>query len=188
MSATPTVTQKGCPYLMPSDSESRSEGWEGFSPRVLSCFSIFTGVFVFALLAVLIYPMFAKPRYLDLPKTTCLSNLKLLSTGAMIYSGDFDDRFPLAAKWMDSIHVYVKDDANFHCDKAPPGEYGYAYNPDAAGSLSTAPDTNTNPLVYDSAAKGRSAVATIASLPNPPRHGDVDNVAYADSHANRVRP
>jgi hypothetical protein len=170
---------------MPSDDESKSEFSNGCSPKVLNTLAIFTGIFVFVVAAYIFLPMVLQPNR-EPGRIVCLSNLKQAGLGMLIYSSDFDDRLPPASEWMDTIKPDVKIESIFHCNKVSPGEYGYAFNPQVAGSRPDA-KAETTPLIYDSAAKGRSAVAPFDSLPNPPRHGTVNYVACADGHAKASR-
>src|SRR5215213_4475316 len=79
---------------------------------------------IIAILAAILFPVFAQAREQARP-TSCLSNLKQLGTGAMMYLQDFDETYPAnwagsAAKWFardpvggnyhwnDAIYPYVK--------------------------------------------------------------------------------
>src|ERR1044071_4742778 len=51
-------------------------------------------------------------------RISCLSNIKQLGLGALMYSQDFDDRMPLGRNWNDAIYPYLKNDSLFHCPEA----------------------------------------------------------------------
>ncbi len=128
------------------------------------------------------------------PATTCLSNVKQISTALIIYASDVNDRFPPRDTWMDASYPYTKTETIWHCPSVPKNVYGYAFN----GALSRASqvkllDPAGTPLVYDSVNPIRNASDLCASLPLPGRHRarndrgpGRNNVAYADGHAKGV--
>src|SRR5688500_10666298 len=88
---------------------------------------------IIAILAAILFPVFAQAREAA-RKTACLSNLKQIGTGLMMYSQDFDETHPgvwfgpIASapwdqpsdaatfyKWMDAIFPYVKNEQVFNC-------------------------------------------------------------------------
>jgi prepilin-type N-terminal cleavage/methylation domain-containing protein/prepilin-type processing-associated H-X9-DG protein len=84
---------------------------------------------IIAILAAILFPVFAQAREAA-RKTTCLSNLRQLGTGLMMYAQDFDETLPASSfaavpgqsinsirnpKWADVIQPYVKNDQLFTC-------------------------------------------------------------------------
>jgi prepilin-type N-terminal cleavage/methylation domain-containing protein/prepilin-type processing-associated H-X9-DG protein len=82
---------------------------------------------IIAILAAILFPVFAKARE-KARQTSCLSNLKQLMLGMMMYRDDCDGRWPYtswgntvnapdpnAASWPDGIFPYVKNKAIFMC-------------------------------------------------------------------------
>lgn len=86
---------------------------------------------IIAILAAILFPVFAQARA-QARKTTCLSNVKQLSLGVLMYTQDYDETFPLlftkvyttdpatfswsgsvtapsAAAWQNSVQPYVKN-------------------------------------------------------------------------------
>ncbi len=124
------------------------------------------------------------------PTTTCLSNVKQLGIGILIYTTDYDDRLPRADTWYDVDWPYLKRE--FRCPLAPPifngaTAVGYAFN----SSLEMAPTLCIDKpaktvLVYDSANLLRNATDPVTSLVVGGRHKGGNNVAYLDSHARRI--
>lgn len=51
---------------------------------------------IIAILAAILFPVFAQAKSAA-KKTACLSNIKQLATGTMIYTADYDDTFPLSS-------------------------------------------------------------------------------------------
>jgi prepilin-type N-terminal cleavage/methylation domain-containing protein/prepilin-type processing-associated H-X9-DG protein len=53
---------------------------------------------IIAILAAILFPVFAKARE-KARQTTCLSNLRQLGTGVMMYLQDYDQAFPFVLDW-----------------------------------------------------------------------------------------
>ena len=143
------------------------------------------------LVAAIYWPVFqsAGPRHRGSPTISCLSNLKQLGLGFLMYSVDESDRFPPRDPWADAIVPYTKNpDLLFDPalrEKDDKGPYAYAFN--GALSLAKTPrKPEAVPLVYDSVVSVRNASDLFKSLPYPGWHHGRDNVAYADGHAKSI--
>jgi len=114
------------------------------------------------------------------------TNLKKVSVGMLIYSSDYDDGAPLANKWMDELAPYIKNDAVFHSPsvvKQNSKNYGYALSSDLAGQVLTQIlEPSTTISFFDSTVLTRNATAPTSTMPNPPRYGTKNTIAYADGH------
>ena len=64
--------------------------------RAFTLIELLTVIAIIAILAELIFPVFARARE-DARKTVCLSNMRQWGTGIMIYVQDYDDMMPTAA-------------------------------------------------------------------------------------------
>lgn len=146
--------------------------------------------FIIGFAIALFWPITACACSRAAPASVCLSNLKQISLGSIMYANDFDDRFPHRDRWMDETKDYVKVEDIFHepvlqKPKADKRIYGYAFN--GALSQAKAPgDPATVPLNYDSVNLIRNASDLVTSLPAAGRHGGKNNIVYADGHAKRV--
>jgi len=79
---------------------------------------------IIAILAAILFPVFAKAREAA-RKTTCTSNLKQLSLAMSMYRVDYDGRFPFGGwmsvpmdasnDWQNSIFPYVKNKGAYQC-------------------------------------------------------------------------
>ncbi len=49
-------------------------------------------------------------------------------------------------------------------------------------------DQNLTPGLFDSPLERVNAVSSYEVLPNPPRHGNTNNMAFADGHTQGIRP
>ncbi|MEA3400246.1 MAG: DUF1559 domain-containing protein [Armatimonadota bacterium] len=107
---------------------------------------------IIAILAAILFPVFARARE-KARQASCLSNVKQLALGVMMYAQDYDETFPCWARWYPSrynagdgfadpsvntspqspplaIYPYVKNLAVYVCPSgaaAPSGGYG-TYN------------------------------------------------------------
>ena len=83
---------------------------------------------IIAILAAILFPVFAKARE-KARQTSCLSNVKQLSLGCIMYAGDYDETLPRGrvqhspadcsnnskAFWQHVIQPYVKNTQMFRC-------------------------------------------------------------------------
>ncbi len=104
----------------------------------------------------------------------CQSNVFRMTRGMRMYADDYEDRYPRAEQWMDSLSFYMEGNHRYHCPTVGrPGRerYGYAMNREAAQQeKSRMASPEKTPLVYDSTNLTRSAFDSAASLPVPGRH------------------
>lgn len=93
---------------------------------------------IIAILAAILFPVFAQARD-QARQTTCLSNLKQIGTGLMMYAQDHDETLPAwpfrggtggafsdrrwsvwgYSLWVDAVMPYVKNRAVFACPNGP---------------------------------------------------------------------
>jgi prepilin-type processing-associated H-X9-DG protein len=126
--------------------------------------------------------------------TACLSNVKSLAMGLLMYEADHD-RLPHRDAWMDSLqpHLTKRTPDPGYLEMCPAVKrdkmqgYGYAFNSllsQKKVSAIAAPEEV--PIVYDSINYSRNASDPVNSLPHPGRHMGKNSVAFADGHAKRV--
>ncbi len=102
---------------------------------------------IIAILASILFPVFARARE-NARRASCLSNLKQIGLGAMMYVQDYDEKYPPsylvtsqtppdgiqwsagAWFWQQIIYPYTKSDQIYICPSAQPYPYGgpYSYN------------------------------------------------------------
>ena len=87
---------------------------------------------IIAILAAILFPVFARARE-KARQTSCMSNIRQLSAGAMMYSQDYDELvIPswLASNktWMDLINPYTKNAQIFICPSLAGANPGYGHN------------------------------------------------------------
>jgi len=151
----------------------------------------FVTLLILFVLAVILFPVFAKPR--EGHNRSCLSNVKQVALSFMIYSSDFDDKLPAGGDWQAAVWPYVKNDAIFHCSVAQrggskkgiadPAVFGIAANEALAGAnLEKLAKPQLEPLAFDSTRLGKSEWAWLDTLPNPGRHEGRNSIGFADGH------
>jgi len=93
---------------------------------------------IIAILAAILFPVFAQARD-KARQATCLSNLKQLGLGVLMYAQDYDEILPYGYNysadgttlwwWQDSIRPYVKNEAIYTCPSASPHAQWTALRP-----------------------------------------------------------
>lgn len=139
------------------------------STRVLGWavgFILFGVAFVFAL------PLLLTPPG---PKTRCLSNIKQLATGTLMYAADNDERLMLGPDVRVPLMPYLKDLSVFECaDTHMP----FSVNDKVLGVETVAvTDPNKTVVFYEGMLERLEY-----------RHQGAANVAYLDGHARGVKP
>jgi len=77
---------------------------------------------IISILASILFPVFARARE-NARRASCLSNLKQIGLGMMMYVQDYDERYPQAyytvdsvtTTWQDMLQPYVKSEQIFIC-------------------------------------------------------------------------
>jgi prepilin-type N-terminal cleavage/methylation domain-containing protein/prepilin-type processing-associated H-X9-DG protein len=92
---------------------------------------------IIAILAAILFPVFARARE-NARKNSCLSNLKQLGNGMMMYVQDYDECFPgyfpawptpgPGSSWWEGIYPYVKNDKVYVCPSYPRQQTSWTYN------------------------------------------------------------
>lgn len=149
------------------------------------------GLAVVGVVAFILWPVFPDGHHTSV-KTACLSNLKQTSLATVMYSGDYNDRLPPPARWMDSIFPYIRNETIYRCPSMHGGYfgygYGYAYNAEIAGAnQAKIPHQDTVVLFFESNDLERSACSTIKTLASPPRHNGTNNIVYLDGHGKALK-
>lgn len=58
--------------------------------------------------------------------SSCMSNVKQIALGLLMYSQDYDERFPLGYNWNEAMYPYIKNNVVFVCPQKPDLRCGYA--------------------------------------------------------------
>ncbi len=118
--------------------------------RAFTLIELLVVIAIIAILAAILFPVFAKAREAA-RSSACLSHMKQMGMGVMMYTQDYDETMPAAsrtwvvngsnvgARWMHQTYPYIKNAKLFDCPSAPrnlfwsgPNNYGnagtYGYN------------------------------------------------------------
>jgi prepilin-type N-terminal cleavage/methylation domain-containing protein/prepilin-type processing-associated H-X9-DG protein len=84
---------------------------------------------IIAILAAILFPVFAKARE-KARQTTCCSNMRQVGTSYLMYSSDWDDTYPITYQWKTNLQPYMKNTQIFVCPSRPDLSwyYGQGYN------------------------------------------------------------
>jgi len=142
-------------------------------------------------MAAILFPVFAQARE-KAREASCMSNVRQIALGNLMYAQDYDERFTMAATWQDNVDPYIKSPRVYHC----PSVVGVATEPSAVVGTSYAfnsaldmmksarlPEPMNSVLTYDSTTLTRNANDAVTSLPTPGRHIRGNTIGFADGHA-----
>jgi hypothetical protein len=146
---------------------------------------VLAAVLAVLVVAAILFPVFTGTH--GSPRSACISNLKQCSTGAAIYASDYDDRVPLAARWMDDLVPYTKNEAIFRCPELKVAGFGYGMSKYASGAKVSSDDAALKPLYFETQDLSRNFSTYLPLFPIPSRHKGVAMVSYLDTHAKGIR-
>jgi prepilin-type N-terminal cleavage/methylation domain-containing protein/prepilin-type processing-associated H-X9-DG protein len=100
---------------------------------------------IIAILASILFPVFARARE-NARRSSCQSNMKQIALGTLMYSQDFDEKFPIAGgcggtvySWSHYTEPYIKSKQVFTCPSyATVSPYATATNPTASYAVNQA--------------------------------------------------
>jgi len=142
-----------------------------------------SGLMVLAIFPAMLYPVFHRARAAA-RKAVCLTNVKNVSLGLLMYMSDWNEICPDSANWCETLDEYIKNREVLVCPDAPKQDCGYAYN--AALSdlhLAAVADPTNTVALFESDRGWNAAGDPAALLPIEPRHLGGDNFGYLDGHA-----
>jgi hypothetical protein len=149
----------------------------------------FVSLVVFVAMLVLVlgiyFAVFAERRRsnqgLEVP------NLKLLATAMVIYTGEYDTRFP-PKTWHDEIKPFTRSEDVFSCEDilAQGKHWGFAFNWELLGRRGyDIEDPSNFPMIFETDALAKDVVANLAAQSRT-RHGNGSHVARCDSSSKYV--
>ena len=141
------------------------------------------GTLAIVVLAAVLWPVPYGHRRSS-PRTQCVTSMKQVAIGSLLYQSDHDERFPDAQVWCDALYPYIKTKDIYRCSLIPGSQYSQAMH-DRVSLVSAAklskPETRL--VFFESAARIPNAHGDESLFPKPSPHGDGNIVAYADAHA-----
>jgi hypothetical protein len=158
-----------------------------FDRVVLWILYLLTGFFAFGVLFLWFLNAGLKLKAARINCQDCSENVRILVRAMQMYVAEWDDTFPVASKWSDSVRQYVTPAIQdlypspnmkyfeysgrpFVCPSAPGVRCGYAFNSELSGvKLSGVSDPQDTIVFFESDA-GWNAAGGPDLLPSRPRH------------------
>jgi len=135
-----------------------------------------------AVLAAILFPVFARSRE-KARQASCLSNVKQLALGAMMYTTDYDEILPPHDNWPDHLDPYMKNPLIYRCPAEPELRIGYEYAPSLGRrTLDSVQYPARTLLMWDARGEG----APLSNAQPAYRHNRGLNANYVDGHAKWV--
>ena len=144
------------------------------------------------ILAGLLLPALARARsqartFRDARNIQCVNNLKQLGLAVRLYSNDNKDKFPIAAKWCDTIQPDVGGQTSvFQCPSDRGAQCTYAFNARLSGMEEGKISPNTV-MIFESQG-GWNLSGGPELMIKQPRHGNTFSVCLADGSVQQVTP
>lgn len=109
--------------------------------------------------------------------TSCLSNIKQVSIGALMFLQDYDEKFKLqAATYRSKLMPYIKNERIFHCPSDPTQGVSYSFNANLQGiAMAKIKSPAKTVMIYE----GKAGKLDF-------RHDGRASVGFADGHAKLV--
>ncbi len=135
------------------------------------------------LAASVLGPVFMRARE-KARQASCLSNVKQICLGLLMYSQDYDDVLAAqGANWVDDVMPYIMNEQIFVCPSRPDLPVGYALDERLIGaSLAQVPDPAQTIIVFESNIGGSNPVGGPDDIPPEGVHNGGINCGFLDGH------
>jgi len=142
-------------------------------------------IFISAILAAIMFPVFARARE-KARETQCMSHILQLGVAMSAYQTNWGDTYPPSGDWNGRLATYVKDPANFACPSAGSSMPGYAMNARLSGIRAKAVKYPVATIMLFECEPGVNRAGGPALLPSHPRHMGRHTTCFADGHAKMI--
>jgi prepilin-type N-terminal cleavage/methylation domain-containing protein/prepilin-type processing-associated H-X9-DG protein len=140
-------------------------------------------IVIIAIISAILYPVF-QSGHNSSKKSNCLSNIKQISLGILMYTQDYDEEMPHEKQYQELIFPYLKNNKIYRCTLVTGSSenQGYALESRLLGkNLPEIKDFENRPLLWDSWNLEKNA--TDSGISFAARHYGYGNIAFADGHA-----
>jgi len=138
---------------------------------------------VICVLIAIFFPVFAMSRE-KARQSSCMSNVKQIMLGALMFAKDHNDRLPDAYRWQEQVAPYVRNASVFECPGDERGRWRdaeavpYVMNPLVGGKrLDDFEHPEDVIVIFDADESGNPA----------PRHDGGTNCGFLDGHAKWIQ-
>jgi prepilin-type N-terminal cleavage/methylation domain-containing protein/prepilin-type processing-associated H-X9-DG protein len=138
---------------------------------------------IIAIIAAILFPVFAQAQKKS-KAIACLSNIKQISLGILMYLQDYDEKMPHRDQYQELVYPYLKNNRVYRCPKVKgsPENQGYALESRLTGKeLYQIKNIGQTPLLWDSWNLEKNA--TDPGISFAARHNGFGNIAFVDGHA-----
>jgi hypothetical protein len=150
---------------------------------VVSCVSF---MFVLIQLAILLLPVLERAPFAE-KQIASLNNLKNLSLALILYTDDYEGKFPPSENWPEVLKPYYQNDKILISPFNPEAGRGYAMNANLDGRKRPEIQQKEQVVLFFECKPGSPPGGGPELLPEPPRAGRGYCFAFLDGHADWVR-
>jgi|GEM_PF-6542089 len=121
----------------------------------------------------------------EIEAAACLSNIKQINLGMLMFASDNDERLPSADRWVDEIMPYVKSPEIFKCPGDKSGaKSSYAMNSTLSGmSMKDIKNPSELVLVFETSKPGNNPAGGPEAVLKSSRHNSMAAFGFTDGHA-----
>lgn len=144
-------------------------------------------IFISAILAAIMFPVFARARE-KARESVCMSHMQKLGVAMSAYRQNWGDVYPPPGNWNSLLATYAKDPQVFVCPSAGSSLPGYAMNAGLSGISGAGVKYPDATVMLFETAPGENKAGGQALLLTKPRHMGRCAIGFADGHIMMIEP
>lgn len=148
-------------------------------------------LFVSSSIAAVLYPILS-PSHDDNSSNgktiSCLSNIKQLALGFMMYSADNNCYMPITKNWQTVMDPYFKSRVILICPSTKTTKACYAFNTSIEEIHTSKIRKPASTVMLFESVPGMNQYGGKELLPSPPRHLQGHSIGFVDGHVKSVHP
>jgi prepilin-type processing-associated H-X9-DG protein len=166
-----------------SKGQLRGQGLALAGTIVSAAFLLFVPIY-----AAMLLPALARAKQ-KAQSVMCMSNVKQLNLGLIMYADDNKNLFPAGTRWCDALKPYVPNSTTFLCPQGKPGQRcHYAFNAKLVGHETKEVRAPAQTVLVFETDDGWNVAGGRELLPARPRHSGAHVIGFVDGHTELVRP